>query len=100
MKIRLNKSGISFGSVVKLFSVGYFIGMGILLVLVFVPLCYFKWGDSMPLFFWLVFPLLIAIQSLFTAVVVAAGLKLFGKASKYELLCEGALQQPAPADRR
>jgi hypothetical protein len=100
MKIKIRKSGITFGSLVKLFSVGYFVGVGILLVLVSVPLCYFKWRDTMPLFFWLIFPILFAIQSLFTAVVVAAGLKLYGKASKYELFCEDAFQQPAPPDRR
>jgi hypothetical protein len=99
MKIKLTKSGISFGSLVKLVSVGYFIGMGILFVLC-VPFFYSAWGETMPVFVWLMFPILIAVQSLIFAVIVAAGVKLYGKFSKFETpSCEGPLQQVAPPDR-
>ena len=98
MRIKLTKSGISFGSLVKLYSVGYFIGMGILLALIFIPVGYLKWGQTMPIFLWLMFPVLIAIQSLFTAVVVAAGVKLYGKVSKCEVSYEEELQQSNQGD--
>jgi hypothetical protein len=92
MKIKLTKSGISFGSLVKLVSVGCFIGMGILFVL-WVPFFYSDWGDTMPLFVWLMFPILIAVESLIVAVIVAAGLKLYGIIGKFETSsCERPLQ--------
>jgi hypothetical protein len=84
MKIKLTKSGISFGSLVKLVSVGCFIGMGILFVL-FVPFFYSDWGETTPLFVWLMFPIVIAVESLIVAVIVAAGVKLYGKFSKFEI---------------
>jgi len=100
MKIKLTKSGISFGSLVKLFSTGFFIGMGIFFVFIFVPLTYSEWGETMPVFLWLMFPIMIAVQSLLVAVIVAAGVKLYGKFSKFEISsCEGPLQQVAPPDR-
>jgi hypothetical protein len=99
MKIKLTKSGISFGSLVKLFSVGHFIGMGILYILIFVPLGYLKWGQTMPAFFWLMLPFITGVQSLFIAAVVAAGVKLYGKMGKFETSsCERPLQQVNEGD--
>ena len=93
MKITITKSGISFGSLVKLFSVGHFIGIGILMFFSFVAISYLKRGDPIPLFFWLMFPIMLAVQSLFVAVVVAAGVKLYGKVGKFETpSCERPLQ--------
>ena len=100
MKLKLKNSKITFGSLIKLFSVGYFIGMGILMLLIFVPVCYLKYGDTWPVFFWLMFPVMIAVQSLLIAVVVAAGLTLYGKVGKWELVTVEPLQQPAAPDRR
>ncbi len=85
MKIKITKSGISFGSLVKVFSIGYFIGMVILLTLMLAVLAFPKWHQSMPGYLWLFFPVLIAIQSILTAVIVAAGVKLYGKVSKFEV---------------
>lgn len=85
MKIDITKSGIRFGSMVKLFSVGYFIGMTILLVLVLAPVAYFGWGEPFPAIAWLIFPVLLVFQSLFSAMMVAAGIKLYGKVNKYEV---------------
>ena len=99
VKIKLTKSGISFGSLVKLFSVGNFIGIGILYILIFVPLSYLKLGESMPAFFWLISPFITAVQSLFIAVVVAAGLKLYGQIGKFETFSsERPLQQVNEGD--
>jgi hypothetical protein len=93
MKIKLTKSGISFGSLVKLVSVGYFIGM-VILFFVFVPFLYSDWGETMPIYLWLMFPILIAVQSLIFALIVAAGLKIYGKFSKFETSSfESPLQQ-------
>jgi hypothetical protein len=104
MKIKLTKSGISFGSLIKLISVGYFIGMGILFVFIFVPLVYSEWRETTPVFLWLMFPIMIAAQSLIFAVIVAAGVKLYGKFSKFETSSCGRLTNhssgrlTAPAD--
>ncbi len=85
MEIKITKSGISFGSLVKLFSIGYFIGMGILLTLMLGIFAYPKWHQSMPVYLWLIVPALIAIQSFLTAVIVAAAIKLYGKLNKFEI---------------
>jgi hypothetical protein len=85
MKIKFTNSGISFGSLVKLCSVGYFIGMGILMVLMVGVWSFTKLGEDMPGFLWLMLPVLLALQSLFTAVIVAAGLKLYGKVRKFQV---------------
>ena len=85
MKIKITKSGISFGSLVKLVSTGFFIGWGILLPLIFAALSYSEWHRPMPGFLLLIFPILIAIQSLLTAVIVAFGVKLYGKVGKFEI---------------
>ena len=101
MKIKLTKSGISFSSLIKLISVGYFIGMCIFFVFIFIPVAYLEWGKTMPVFIWLMFPIMIAAQSLIFAVIVAAGVKLYGKCGKFEISsCEEPLQQVAPPDRR
>ncbi len=100
MKIKLTKSGISFWSLVKLFSVGFFIGMGLFFVFVFVPISYSQWKEAMPISLWLMFPFIIAVQSLLIGVMVAAGVKLYGRFSKFEISsCEGQPQQNAPLDR-
>ncbi len=73
--------------------------MGILYILIFVPLSYLKWGERMPVFFWLISPFITAVQSLFIAVVVAAGLKLYGKIGKFETFSfERPLQQVNQGD--
>lgn len=101
MKIKLTKTGVSFVSLVKLFSIGYFIGMGFLMSFVLAVFAFPKWHQSMPGYLWLVFPVLIALQSFLIAIIVAVGIKLYGKVSKFEVsLYEEALQQTTPTDRR
>jgi NADH:ubiquinone oxidoreductase subunit K len=85
MKIKIAQSGISFGSLVKLVSTGFFIGWGILLPLIFAALSFTEYHRPLPPFVFLMFPVLIAIQSLLTAVIVALGVKLYGKLSKFEI---------------
>jgi len=85
MKIKITKSGISFGSLVKLVSVGFFIGMAILMPLMFAVLSFSEWHRPMPNSLLLMIPILLAIQSLFTALTVAVGVKLYGKVSKFEI---------------
>jgi hypothetical protein len=85
MKIRITETGISFGSLVKIVSTGFFIGWGILLPLIFAALSFTEWHRPLPPFVFLMFPILIAIQSLLTAVIVAFGIKLYGKLSKFEI---------------
>jgi hypothetical protein len=85
MKIKITESGISFGSLVKLVSTGFFIGWGILLPLIFAALSFTEWHRPLPPFVFLMFPIFIAIQSLLTAVIVAFGVKLYGKLSKFEI---------------
>ena len=98
MKIKLTKTGISFGSLVKLVSIGFFIGMSILFVL-FIPFIYARMGETMPIFFWLMFPILIALESLIFAVIVTAGVKLYGKFIKFEISsCEEPLQYTNAGD--
>jgi uncharacterized membrane protein len=99
MRIKLTNSGITFWSLVKLFSIGYLVAMGILLVAVFVVLIYFKQHD-IPTYAWFMFPIMIAAQSVFTAVLVAIGVKLYGKVNKFEILCETELQQAGAPDRQ
>jgi hypothetical protein len=56
MRITLTESGIAFGSLVKLYSVGFFIGMGILLPFIFAVFSLTLWRHQpMPglFFFWL-----------------------------------------------
>lgn len=68
--------------------------MGIVYILTFVPLAYLKWGETMPAFFWVMVPFMTAVQSLFVAVIVAAGVKLYGIIGKFETSsCESPLQQ-------
>ena len=85
MKIKITESGISFGSLVKLVSVGFFIGMGIITPLLFAVLSFSEWHRPVPSFLLFIFPILLVIQSLFTAVIVAAGVKLYGRVSKLEI---------------
>ncbi len=85
MKIKITRTGISFGSLVKLVAVGYFIGMAILLPLVFAVLSFTEWHRPMPDFMLIMIPVLIAIQALLTALIVAAGVKIYGKASNFEV---------------
>jgi hypothetical protein len=85
MKIKITESGISFGSLVKLVSVGFFIGMGILTPLLFAAVSYTEWHRPVPSFLLYIFPILLGIQAVFTAVIVAAGIKLYGKLSKFEI---------------
>ena len=85
MKITITETGISFGSLVKLVSTGFFIGLGILLPLIFAALSFTEWHRPLPPFVFLMFPILIAIQSLLTAVIVAFGIRLYGKLSKFEI---------------
>ena len=85
MKIKITKSGISFGSLVKLVSVGFFIGMGILTPLLFAALSFSEWHRPVPDLLLFIFPILLVIQSLFTAVTVAVGVKLYGRVSKFEI---------------
>jgi hypothetical protein len=99
MKIRITKSGITFGSLVKLVSIGYLIGMGVLSLLGFVLLSHFDRG-GVPAKAWIIFPVLIAFQSLLTGVVVAAGFKLYTKLDRCKISCDHELQQAAPADRQ
>jgi hypothetical protein len=101
MKIRFTKSGISFGSLVKLYSVGHFIGMGILMVLMFGVWSFTKLGENMPGLLWLMLPVILALQSLFTATIVAAGLKLYGKVRKFQVstLEENLTKEISPEQR-
>jgi len=85
MKIKIIESGISFGSLVKLVSTGFFIGWSILLPLIFAAFSFSEWHQPLPPVVLLMFPILIAIQSLLTAVIVAFGVKLYGKFSKFEI---------------
>ena len=85
MKIKVTKSGISFGSLVKLVSVGFFIGMAILMPLMFAALSFSELHRPMPNFLLLIIPILLAIQSLFTGLTVAVGVKLYGRVSKFEI---------------
>ena len=85
MKIKITRSGISFGSLVKLVSTGFFIGWGILLPLIFAALSFTEWHRPLPPFVLLIFPILIAVQSVLTAVIVAFGVKIYGKLSKFEI---------------
>ena len=81
MKINITKAGISFGSLVMLFSVGYFIGVGIPGIL----FCFIYLYSCMPILTWLLFIPLAAIQSILFAVMVAGGIKLYGKLHKFEV---------------
>ena len=85
MKIRITQSGISFGSLVKLVATGFFIGWGILLPLIFGALSFTEWHRPLPPALLLMFPLLIAVQSLLTAVIVAFGIKLYGRWTRFEI---------------
>ena len=85
MKIKITKSGISFGSLVKLVATGFFIGWAILLPLIFAAFSFSEWHRPIPDGLLLILPIFIAIQSLLTAVIVALGVKLYGKFSKFEI---------------
>jgi purine-cytosine permease-like protein len=85
MKIKITPSGISFGSLVKLVATGFFIGWGILLPLIFGALSFTEWHRPLPPVVFLIFPVLIALQSLVTALIVAFGIKLYGKLSKFTI---------------
>lgn len=101
MRIKLTKSGIGFGIMVKLCSVGSLIGVGIILALMFAPFTLTKWHRDTPGFLWLVFPILLVLQSVFIGVIVAAGITIYGKFSKFEMSSlEETFQQVVPPDRR
>ena len=85
MKIKITESGISFGSLVKLVSVGYFIGTALLTPLIFAALSFTEWHRPIPGFLLLILPILIAIQSALAAVIVAFGVKLYGKVIRFEI---------------
>ncbi len=85
MKIKITKSGISFGSLVKLVATGFFIGWGLLLPVIFAIASYSEWHRPLPSIVFWIFPILVAVQSLFTGLVVAFGIKLYGKLTKFEI---------------
>ncbi len=91
MKIKITKSGISFASLVKLISVGYFIGTAILLPLMFAVFSYSEWHQPIPTSLLFMLPVLIVLQALLTALIVAVGIKLYGKVSRFEISSEEKL---------
>ena len=84
MRINITKAGISFGSLVVLFSIGYFIGVGIPMIL-FAVIFLSKGYSYMPSLTWLLFIPLAAIQSILFAVMVAGGVKLYEQLHKFEV---------------
>jgi multisubunit Na+/H+ antiporter MnhE subunit len=51
-------------------------------------------------FFWLIFPVMLAFQSLFTAVIVATGVKLYGKLGKFEVSSEEKPEHTVASDHQ
>ncbi len=90
MRINITESGIGFGSLVKLISVGYFIGTLFLVPMFFVPLFLdpgFRGNGFRSA--WLFIPPLLVAQSLFTAVIAAVGIKVYEKIRRLEITPRG-----------
>lgn len=93
MRIFVTKSGISFGSTIKLVFVGHIIGMVVFVPLIFIPFIFNPgFSHPMPGAFWFMIPLGIAGQSLFTALIVTVGIKIYEKIRKLEILHLSDLQ--------